>query len=418
MEERNEFSTYKKDSTAMTFTSFAQNLEDVLLWRALKHVGNGFYIDVGAHSPEGDSVTKAFYDKGWSGVNIEPNTDFREEYQQKRERDVTLAVVLGEAIGISEIHFMENSGLSTIKPEIVAFHDGEGCEVTKVKKVQMLTLSDVCHKYAKDKDIHFLKVDVEGAESEVLRGGDWEKYRPWIVVVEATYPMSQKETYNEWEPFLLDKQYQFTFADGLNRYYVADEHKALQASFRFPPNVFDNYKRAEQVAIEERLSQAAEFAQKQQNLIDQMLVAKDVLTSQNEEFEANRQLMVQRITSLEQQLNETSNQMTALQEQHKEANKLLNEQKIILENQVNSLNSHIANQENLISGYKEQAAVFKGQIVHQEAHIHAITQQLAACQHELSTAYNTKSWRVTKPLRAVGAFLKKIRAKFLKRAEA
>jgi len=49
----------------VTFISYAQNHEDVLLYRALKGVGKGFYIDVGANDPEEDSVTKAFYDRGW-----------------------------------------------------------------------------------------------------------------------------------------------------------------------------------------------------------------------------------------------------------------------------------------------------------------------------------------------------------------
>jgi hypothetical protein len=56
----------------MRFISYAQNFEDVMLWRALKGLKKGFYIDVGAHDPEVDSVTKAFYDRGWCGINIEP----------------------------------------------------------------------------------------------------------------------------------------------------------------------------------------------------------------------------------------------------------------------------------------------------------------------------------------------------------
>jgi hypothetical protein len=47
----------------MSFISYAQNLEDVMLYRALKHVECGFYIDVGAQHPVIDSVTKAFYDR-------------------------------------------------------------------------------------------------------------------------------------------------------------------------------------------------------------------------------------------------------------------------------------------------------------------------------------------------------------------
>ena len=60
----------------MRFISYAQNYEDVMLWRALQHIENGFYIDVGAAWPDVDSVTKAFYDKGWRGINKSTNTNF------------------------------------------------------------------------------------------------------------------------------------------------------------------------------------------------------------------------------------------------------------------------------------------------------------------------------------------------------
>ncbi len=56
----------------MGIVSYAQNLEDVMLWRALQEVEGGFYLDVGAQDPVIDSVTRAFYDRGWCGVNLEP----------------------------------------------------------------------------------------------------------------------------------------------------------------------------------------------------------------------------------------------------------------------------------------------------------------------------------------------------------
>lgn len=40
----------------MAFISYAQNFEDVMLWRALKLFGPGRYIDVGANHPSQDSV--------------------------------------------------------------------------------------------------------------------------------------------------------------------------------------------------------------------------------------------------------------------------------------------------------------------------------------------------------------------------
>ena len=53
--------------------SFAQNCEDVILWRALKHVKKGCYIDIGAWDPVVDSVSMFFYTQGWRGIHAEPN---------------------------------------------------------------------------------------------------------------------------------------------------------------------------------------------------------------------------------------------------------------------------------------------------------------------------------------------------------
>ena len=43
-----------------------------ILFYLLNDIQNGFYIDVGANDPNLYSVTKAFYQRGWYGINIEP----------------------------------------------------------------------------------------------------------------------------------------------------------------------------------------------------------------------------------------------------------------------------------------------------------------------------------------------------------
>jgi hypothetical protein len=42
------------------FVSYAQNFEDVMLWRAFRDVEQGFYVDLGAQDPLVDSVSLAF----------------------------------------------------------------------------------------------------------------------------------------------------------------------------------------------------------------------------------------------------------------------------------------------------------------------------------------------------------------------
>ena len=89
--------------------------------------------------------------------------------------------------------------------------------------------------------INFLKIDVEGFEKSVIESNDWNKYRPWLVLVEATLPNSQIESYEDWEKIILEANYQFVYADGLNRFYLAKEHDELAERLKYPPNVFDQF---------------------------------------------------------------------------------------------------------------------------------------------------------------------------------
>jgi FkbM family methyltransferase len=240
----------------MTFISHAQNFEDVMLWRALKHIEQGVYIDIGAWSPDLDSVTRAFYERGWSGINVEPNPEFNDQLCTRRPRDVNLKVAVGEHEGVLTMNFLANPGLSTLDDAIAEKHQRAGWNANR-REVPVTTLASIWHEYVPSgQEVHFLKVDVEGFEEAALRGNAWDKYRPWVVVVEATLPMSRVESHETWEPILLEVGYQLAYADGLNRFYVAQEHPELLPAFKYPPNVFDEFKLMAQQEAESRATQA------------------------------------------------------------------------------------------------------------------------------------------------------------------
>ncbi len=225
----------------MSFISYAQNFEDVMLWRALGHVGSGFYIDIGAWSPIEDSVTLAFYERGWHGINVEPNPEFHSQLQRDRPRDINLAVAVADAPGTATMHFLDSPGLSTLVASIAAGHAASGIQA-RSEPVEVTTLREIGRRHlAEGQPVHFLKVDVEGAEAAVLRGNDWAAMRPWVVLVEATLPMSQERCYQAWEPELLAAGYRFAYDDGINRFYVAVEHAELLTALDHPPNYFDRF---------------------------------------------------------------------------------------------------------------------------------------------------------------------------------
>jgi FkbM family methyltransferase len=221
------------------FISYAQNFEDVLLWRALKTVGQGFYVDVGAHDPVIDSVTKAFYERGWRGINIEPVPHWHERMAGDRPADLNLQIAVSSSAGSLELYEVVGTGLSTVMETVAQHHQDDGFEIRK-HAVAAKRLDDIFREN-KITEIHFLKIDVEGNEAEVLKGMDFSRVRPWIVVIESTEPRGQATTHHVWEQLVTANKYKFAWFDGLNRFYVADEHLDLLPVLAAPPNVFDDF---------------------------------------------------------------------------------------------------------------------------------------------------------------------------------
>jgi FkbM family methyltransferase len=240
----------------MTFVSYAQNFEDVVLWRALCGIEQGFYMDAGAAWPDLHSVTKAFYMRGWRGVNIEPNPHLHAQLCESRPRDVNLQLALSRREGDVRLVVFTGTGLSTTVEQVAQQHIGENRPFSVVD-VPAATLSSVWAEHVPEQqDVHFLKIDIEGCEAEIINGNDWSRFRPWVVLVEAMCPLSQTATHDAWEPALLEAGYLFAYADGLNRFYVESSHAELLDAFRFPPNVFDGFTLGTEVRALELLRQS------------------------------------------------------------------------------------------------------------------------------------------------------------------
>ena len=202
-------------STSNVHVTYAQYGEDVILDALLSGVDQGFYIDVGANYPVVDSVTKRFYDKGWSGINIEPIPSLYKQLVAKRKRDITLQCGLGAKEGsLTFREFVDVPGHSTF--EASAEDDKAGANYIE-RTIKLHTLNYIFNKYVQGRKVHFIKIDVEGYEYQVIEGNDWQKNRPEVICIEANHVI------NDWRPLLTRAGYRLFIADGLNEYYVANE---------------------------------------------------------------------------------------------------------------------------------------------------------------------------------------------------
>lgn len=223
----------------MNFISYAQNFEDVMLWRALKNIKNGLYIDIGAQHPETDSVSKGFYEKGWRGIHVEATTNYANLLRQDRPDETVIQAAVNDVKGVITFYDIRDTGLSTGDSEIAQYHRTSGYTVLETL-VPCITLAEVLEQ-AGQRSVHWLKIDVEGMEKKVLTSWEGSSVRPWIIAIESTYPNSQNETHQSWENLILERGYLNVYFDGLSRYYVSSEHLELTKYFSKPPNIFDDF---------------------------------------------------------------------------------------------------------------------------------------------------------------------------------
>lgn len=216
--------------------SFAEQREDIVLYHLLKNVNVPVrYIDVGANDPVLGSVTKFFYDRGASGINIEPQRKYIDQLNKDRPRDINLEVGINDTAG--ELTLYGEGGLASFD------RNNQWANREIAYTVPVVTLSDVLNKYIlRDEDIHFLKIDVEGWEHQCLEGMDFIRFRPWVLCVESTLPCTTISCHEVWEELLLRQNYVFLGDTNLNRYYAAEERLHEIQEFRQPRELDSIYK--------------------------------------------------------------------------------------------------------------------------------------------------------------------------------
>ncbi|MDX2203789.1 MAG: FkbM family methyltransferase [Hyphomicrobiaceae bacterium] len=218
--------------------SYAQNLEDYHLDLVFGDLESGTYVDVGGGHPVADNVSFWFYLKGWRGLIVEPQEALAALYAHVRPRDHTVSCLAGRSAGEVDFHVVDKlHGFSTTVRANAAGAARFGAGFQTVKK-PMRPLAALCDE-ARLAAIDFLKVDVEGAEAEVLAGMDFTRLRPRVVLVEAIVPGSMAAAWDTWEPILTRAGYRFAFFDNLNRFYVAEEAADLAQRFPAQPAPWD-----------------------------------------------------------------------------------------------------------------------------------------------------------------------------------
>ena len=236
-------------SGAERFISYSQHGEDVILWRALGSRPAGFYVDVGAFDPTYDSVTRALYERGWRGINIEAQPDRHDAFERERPDDTNLALAIGDRDGTATLTVPGVPGWASIVEPAVTGTDPATSRATDVPVRRLDTLfaeHGIDH-------VDVLKIDVEGAEPEVVRGLLDGPIRPTVCVVEGVAPGLGRTAGDEAVRLLKAAGYLHCLFDGLNHYLTTDA--ALVPALALPANPLDEYTPVAVVNLERERAQ-------------------------------------------------------------------------------------------------------------------------------------------------------------------
>ena len=159
---------------------------------------DGFYVDVGSH--DGVSLNNTLYfekNNNWRGINIEPIKCVFDKLVENRTADRNTNINCAICNYDGEADFYLNEGYTEMLSGIIENYDARHLERLKNENTEMLATTQVVKVNTKRlqtildehevSHIHYLSIDVEGAEFEVIKSIDFDKVFVDVIGFENNY---------------------------------------------------------------------------------------------------------------------------------------------------------------------------------------------------------------------------------------
>tara|TARA_B100001248_G_scaffold256703_2_gene238117 strand:- start:311 stop:1009 length:699 start_codon:yes stop_codon:yes gene_type:complete len=165
---------------------FSQFGEDASLLHMFLDKKKGFYVDVGAFHPAMHSNTHVFYkNKGWRGINIDPNAEHIKLFEKHRKRDINLHTAISDTEDELTYYRFKEGAINSLSKEYADELIKGGATPLPSEKIKTQRLENVLEKHLPEgQTIDFMSVDCEAHDLKVLKSNDWERFRPTILLVE------------------------------------------------------------------------------------------------------------------------------------------------------------------------------------------------------------------------------------------
>jgi FkbM family methyltransferase len=198
--------------------SYSHANEDILLDFFIGKKSKGVYVDIGANDPISGNNTYRFYKRGWRGINVDPNLTSITRLNQLRPDDINIKVAVSDFKGTGDLQTLGvDTSISSLNKNFISSMSELTDTAPTSNEVTVTTLDELLSENLTENEIDFLSVDAEGNDLQVLKGNNWEKFRPNFVLVEANKGASEIVSFME------SQNYLYLLSNGVNAFFI-DKH--------------------------------------------------------------------------------------------------------------------------------------------------------------------------------------------------
>lgn len=188
--------------------SYSQIGQDIFVVEFYKELKNGIFIDIGAY--DGIEFSNSYLlesEYKWKGICVEPNPGVFAKLIQTRPRSICTRHAIYKESGKSISFDIANQFdmLSGISETIDKHSNAVNSNKTTIT-VQTLSLTDLLDTALCPTFVHYLSLDTEGSEFEILKTFNFNKYKFGLIDVEHNFEEPKR---TQIRCLLLSKGYQF-----------------------------------------------------------------------------------------------------------------------------------------------------------------------------------------------------------------
>ena len=193
--------------------SYSQGAEDLILKYIFRDQNSGVYVDVGCNHPVDSNNTFLFYLNNWNGVNIDGNEKLIKLFKKVRPKDISINALISDDEYNVNYYQSSSDKVSTIDTD---FYNQNKSDFEypneNIVEAKTTTLTKILNSLnLPNFKIDLLTIDVEGIDIKVLKGLDFNIYKPKVICIECHNINLENLNKNEVYEYLIEKGYSLKY---------------------------------------------------------------------------------------------------------------------------------------------------------------------------------------------------------------